>query len=153
MIRLATAHAKLRLSKTVNREDAEAALSLMSRVLKGTEWQPDTSADRRGGGDDDDEGTNDGGRRERRPSAGNRRRMGQRESGPRSEHEGAPKRTRSEHGGYDASHGQSQRESHREPVQEVRREDIDDAQRTRFRDALSHQFKFTDSLTVRTPAF
>jgi DNA replicative helicase MCM subunit Mcm2 (Cdc46/Mcm family) len=149
MIRLATAHAKLRLSKAVSREDAEAALSLMSRVLKGTEWQPDTSADRRGGGDDDDEGTNDGGRRERRPSAGNRRRTGQRESGPRSEHEGAPKRTRSEHGGYDASHGQSQRE----PVQEVRREDIDDAQRTRFRDALSHQFKFTDSLTVRTPAF
>jgi DNA replicative helicase MCM subunit Mcm2 (Cdc46/Mcm family) len=141
MIRLATAHAKLRLSKTVNREDAEAALSLMSRVLKGTEWQPDTSTDRRGGGgDDDDEGNR-------------RRRTGQRESGPRSEHEGAPKRTRSEHGGYDASHGQSQRESHLEPVQEVRREDIDDAQRTRFRDALSHQFKFTDSLTVRTPAF
>lgn len=132
MIRLATAHAKLRLSKAVTQEDAQAALSLMSRVLKGTEWQPDEpesaqhhGANRDVGGTDHrtDEDVDDQRRRSHRKAQTSDRKSSTRK--------------------------QSEQHREAEVTHQPLREEIDDAQRTRFRDAMSHQFKFTDTLTVR----
>lgn len=140
MIRLSTAHAKLRLSKSVEKADAEAAVNLMSRVLRGTSWE-------------DEEGGREDGGSEEHDTRERKRRSGEREAGPERRRQSQIRTTRQsqrqselqEHGRTDDGIAREQDED----MEPIDASSISENRRNRFREALSHQFKFTDTLTVR----